>query len=248
MALLPLRAVEVRQAAGAAHAYPEMRDLQGKEMAKGEFTQDIDGSLLRIKISYDLKSGGRIEEKATFSSHPELRQRTWSWREWGDHSLKREYLVDFDSGQASARKQTKDGKKEWSKRLEIESGRTFAGFGFALVLQNLRDQLVKGQAVELKAVGFTPGPRIVTVKLTYEGVDKMRMSGRTLRGEHFMVQPQIPAIAKLFIRVPDTHIWLTPLPSGFLRWEGALAEPSDELARVDVSSGERSGAAAKVED
>jgi hypothetical protein len=248
VAFMPLQAVEVTQPSGTLHGYPEMRDLHGKELAKAEFTQESEGRLLKITISYDLAGGGRIQEKATFLQQPELRQKSWSWREMQDNTLKREYMVDFDSGKASARKQTKDGLKEWSERLEVEGGKTFVGFGFSLVLQNLRDRLVKGEAIELKAVGFTPGPRAVTVKLSYQGIDKMRMSGRTLRGEHFMVQPQIPAIAKLFVRVPDTHIWLTPTPSGFLRWEGPLAEPGDELVRVDVSSGERSGAATKVKE
>jgi hypothetical protein len=246
MAFPPLQAVEMTQAAGAAHAYPEMRDLQGRELARGEFTQDVDDGLLKIKISYDLSKGGRIEEKATFSQRPELRQKSWSWRESREGALKREYVINFDSGEAVARKQTKDGLKEWSKRLEIESGRTFAGFGFSLVLQNLRDRLAKGEAIELKAVGFTPEPRVVAVKLTYHGLDKMRMSDRTLRGEHFTIQAQIPAIAKLFIRVPDTQLWLTTPPSGFLRLEGYLAEPSDELVRVDLGSGEGSGDATPV--
>jgi len=107
----------------------------------------------------------------------------------------------------------------------------------------LRDRLVKGEVIELKAVGFTPKPRVVTVKLAYHGTDHgtdhVPMSDRALRGEHFIVRPDIPAIAKLFIKVPDTHIWLTPPPSGFLRWQGPLVEPNDPLVRVDlVSEGE----------
>ncbi len=66
------------------------------------------------------------------------------------------------------------------------------------------------------------------------------MSDRVLRGEHFVIRSNIPAIAKLFIKVPDTHIWLTPPPSGFLRWQGPLAEPSDPLVRVDLVSGAES--------
>ena len=65
----------------------------------------------------------------------------------------------------------------------------------------------------------------------------MPMSGRALRGEHFVIRPNIPTIAKLFIKISDTHIWLTPPPSGFLRWQGPLAEPSDRIVRVDLTSG-----------
>jgi hypothetical protein len=63
-----------------------------------------------------------------------------------------------------------------------------------------------------------------------------------LKGDHFVVHPDLPAIAKLSMRVPDTQIWLTnPAPAGFLRWEGPMAEANDEVVRVDLVSGEGSG-------
>ncbi len=77
-------------------------------------------------------------------------------------------------------------------------------------------------------------------------MNRLPMSGRTLRGEHFMIKPEIPAVAKLFIKISDTNIWLTPPPSGFLRWEGPLAEPGDQVVRVDLASGGESGAAKPV--
>lgn len=243
-----LFAVEVTQSAGTAHAYPAMRDLNGKQVAEGEFTQEIEDNLLRIRIIYDLKGGGQIEEKATFQQRPELVQKSWSWRETKGATLQREYKVDFDAGKAIARKGEKEEMKEWSEQVEIEPGRTFAGFGFTLALQNLRDRLAEGETVELKAVGFSPKPRLVTVKLSYHGLDKMKMAARELCGEHYLIQPQIPAIVKLFVKIPDTDIWLTPPPSGFLRWQGPLVEPGDDLVRVDFSSGCESGPAKSVND
>ena len=241
-------AIEVTQLSGAAHAYPVMRDLQGKKLGSGDFRQEVKDHLLRIRISYDWGGEHRIEEKASFEQGPELTQKQWSWRETKDDSVQREYTIDFDSGKATAHKQEKEGPKTWSEKVEIEKGRTFAGFGFVLALQNLRDRLVKGETIELKAVGFTPKPRVVSVKLTYHGADQMRMSNRLLRGEHFMIKPEIPAIAKLFIKISDTNIWLTPPPSGFLRWEGPMAEPSDPVVRVDLASGDESGPAKPVKD
>lgn len=230
-------ALELNQIAGAAHAYPAMLDLNGKQLGQGEFTQEVNDGLLHIQISYDLQSGTLVEEKATFRQRPELSQKEWSWRETKGRTLLREYKIDFATGKASAHKREEEGMKEWTDQVEIDAGRTFAGFGFTLALQNLRDRLVKGEAIELRAVGFTPKPKVVTVKLSYHGADTVGMSGRVLRGEHFMIQPEIPAIAKVFVKISDTNIWLTPPPSGFLRWEGPLAEPSDALVRVDLASG-----------
>ena len=58
----------------------------------------------------------------------------------------------------------------------------------------------------------------------------MKMSGRLLKGDRFVIHPKIPAIAKLFVKVPDTRIWLTnPPPAGFLRWEGPSLNPVIQL-------------------
>jgi hypothetical protein len=243
-----LLAIAVPQQSGATHAFPVMRELTGKKLGGGEFLQDIDDHVLRIRISYDLGQGRRIEEKAAFEQGSELIQKESSWRELRGDALQREYTVDFASGKATARKQEKEGPKTSSGKVEIARSQTFAGFGFVLALQNLRDRLVKGETIELKAVGFTPKPRVVSVKLSYEGTDRTRMSNRLLRGEHFMIKPEIPAIAKLFIKISDTNIWLTSPPSGFLRWEGPLAEPSDPVVRVDLASGDESGPARPVSE
>ena len=35
----------------------------------------------------------------------------------------------------------------------------------------------------------------------------MRMGGRSVRGDEFVIHPEIPLIAKLFVNVPETRIW-----------------------------------------
>lgn len=208
----------------------------------------MQGESLRIEIKYELTDGREIIERASFRQHPKITQKEWSWQEIQGKTVLRRYTVDFGSGQATAEKREKSDRRHWSERLKIEPGQTFAGFGFTVALQNLRDRLRKGESIELKAVGFMPKPRLVTVQLNYRGDDRMRMSGRLLRGEHFTVQAQIPAILKLFIKISDTHIWLTPPPSSFLRFEGPLAEPSEPVIRVDLTSGGTSGRAQPIEN
>jgi hypothetical protein len=65
---------------------------------------------------------------------------------------------------------------------------------------------VRGEHVQLSAVVFSPvptlKPQVVTVKLSHGGLDRMRMSGRSFKGDRFIVHPEVPAIAKLFITVP----------------------------------------------
>ena len=76
----------------------------------------------------------------------------------------------------------------------------------------------------------------------------MKMGGRSLKGDRFIIHPEIPLIAKLFVNVPDTKIWLTnPAAAGFLRWEGPTVLPTDPIIRVDLISSEKSGPAEAAE-
>jgi hypothetical protein len=239
-------ALEVTESAAAAHGYPALYNLDGKKLADGEFRQWVEDHLLQIVITYKFPDGGFFEEKARFRQQPELVQEHWSWKELKNERVQREFTVDFLSGIATAHI-SKD-KKDVSDKANIEKGRTFAGFGFTIALSNLRKRLLRGEQVELKAVGFSPfptlKPQVVTVKLSHGGVDRLRMSGRSLKGDRFIVHPEVPAIAKLFVTVPDTKVWLTnPEPAGFLRWEGPILLPNDQLIRVDLLPGTNSGPA-----
>ncbi|MEO5720307.1 MAG: hypothetical protein ABIR71_02415 [Chthoniobacterales bacterium] len=238
-------AVEVTALEGPAHGFPAMLDLNGKKLADGEFTQELEDGRLSVTLKYKFK-GGRTEEKAVFRQKDELIQEEWSWKETKGGDLQREFSIDFKAQTATAKKREDGEMKTWTEKIEIQPGRTFGGYGFVLAVQNLRSRLVKGEQIELEAVGFTPKPKTVTVEISHAGTDRMKMSDRVLTGDRFLVHPKIPAIAKLFITVPDTQIWLTKPPAEFLRFEGPFAEPSDPLIRVDLFSGAESGPAKPV--
>ncbi len=191
------------------------RDSNGKKLADGDFSQWIENETLRIRIVYRFKPGQRIEENAAFRQEPELIQEEWSWREIREGQLEREFTVDFKSQTATAQKHERNELKKWNEKIEVQPGRTFAGFGFMLALQNLRKRLVDGEHVELQAVGFNPKPKVIGVELSYGGADEMKMSDRVLEGDRFIIHPKIPAIAQVIVHVPDTQIWLTKPPAGF---------------------------------
>ena len=241
-----IRAIELGAREGAARGFPAMRTLDGQPLRNGDFVQWVERGRLHIRIVYR-SSGGRIEEYTVVRQQPQLIQDTWSWREFQGGRLDREFTVDFGSGRATAKKHDGGKLEEWTESLKIEPGRTFAGFGFSLAIKGLRKDLVTGRGAELRAVGFTPKPRTVAVAISFAGVERMAMAGRVITGDHFVIHPQVPWLARPFVKVSDTHLWLTSPPAvGFLRWEGPLAEPDDPLVRVDVLPGGRSGSATPV--
>jgi len=243
---LPTSAVEWASLDGTARGYPVMRDLSGRRLADGDFVQWVANDRLHVSLAYSFDGGRRVEEEVVFRQRPQLAQESWAFRELQGKKSVRAFAIDFRTGVATAAKDDKGETKHWSEKLDVAEGQTFAGFGFTLAIRALRDRLVKGEVVTLKGVGFAPKPQLASVELSYAGRERVRMAGRTIDGDRFLVHPKIPLIAKLFVKVPDAHIWLTPPPTGFLRWEGALAEPSDPIIRVDVLPGGTSEAATPV--
>jgi hypothetical protein len=244
--VVPMRAIESKVFETAVRGYPVMRDASGRRIADGNFVQSIEKDRLHVQITYVGDNGRRFEETIVLRQRPELVQDSWQWRELDNGKPVRTFEVNLATGAATATKLEKGEMKRWSDTVDVSPGTTFAGFGFTMAAKALRDRLVKGEVVELKAVGFTPQPKVVTVAVSYGGRETVRMSGRAIPAEHFIVHPKIPAVAKLFVKVPDAHIWLTTPPAGFLRYEGALAEPSDALIRIDLLPGGPSEAATPV--
>lgn len=236
-------ATPLSDVAASARGFPAMWTIDGSAIAVGSFARWVEGGDLRVRIRYDLTDGRVIEEAATLTPGPPLSQRSWSWTESRGDTL-RHFEVDFGAGTARTQRREEGEVERDEGVVEVEPGVTFAGFGFTLALEALRDRLVDGEVVELEAVAFILGPRVVTVEISHGGVERMTMGSRELRGDRFDIVPQIPGIVDLFVEVPVTHIWLTEeAPVEFLRWEGPLVEPTDARVRVDLLPGTESGPA-----
>jgi hypothetical protein len=44
------------------------------------------------------------------------------------------------------------------------------------------------------------------------------------------------------VKAPDANVWLTPPPAVFVRFQGALVEPSDPIIRIDGGTTESAAA------
>ena len=237
-------AAPLAHVAAAARGFPAMWDTSGAPLASGAFARWVEEGRLHILIRYDFEDGRIVEEAAAFAPGPPLTQSSWTWTETRDGDVVRRFEADLDAGTASAERHEEGEVEREQEAIEVEAGTTFAGFGFTLALQSLRERLVDGEVVELDAVAFAFGPRVVAVEVSHGGTEEMRMGSRVLTGDRFEIAPQIPALVDLFVEVPVTKIWLTnPTPAEFLRWEGPLVEPDDPIVRVDLLPGTESGPA-----
>src|SRR5262245_37300063 len=164
-AVVSAGAITGNQIEGALRASPVLRDAAGQKIADGNFAQWVENDGLHVQITYT-GADRRMEETAVLRQRPELSQTKWLWRELSRGEEIRRFEVDFGSGMATAVKTEKGEPRRWSEKLDIVPGQTFAGFGFTLAIKALRERLTKGETVNLKAVGFTPQPRGVTVAIS----------------------------------------------------------------------------------
>ena len=239
MALVPALAlaVEAGSLQGAARGFPEMYDAAGKPVADGNLAQWVDGGVLHVKLVFDYADGRRTEENATFEQQPALRQLAWSFAETRGGAVARRFDVDLATGKATAHK-VGDGGGDWRETLDLKPGQTFAGIGFMYALSSLRERLLGGEKVELVAVAFTPKPRAAGVAVTREGEETLTMGGRSLETDRMLLHPEVPAVAKLFVKVPDQRIWIYHgAPTGFVQSVTPEAENGDPMRTVQVLPG-----------
>jgi hypothetical protein len=234
---------------GTARGFPAMRDLHGEPLAQGEFSQWTEGDRVHVFVRYVFGPDRWIEERSVLQQQPTLVHEHWSWVEIRGGEVHRKFEVDFRTGNATAEKRHGTEMRRWSEHLDLEPGRAFAGGAWPLAIRWNRDRLLRGEKLRFQAVGFTPKPKSAEVEITREGVYQLTMADRAPIGDRYRIHPDLPWIAKPFVDVPDSLIWLAhEPPAAFLRWEGALMEPDDEIIRVDLLPGGASGPAVPVRD
>jgi hypothetical protein len=217
---------------GDAQAFTSLTDLSGKPLADGRYVQSVKNGVLHIESRYDFPSGRVAIERAAVRLHP-LAQESWSWEEKDGETKVRDFAIDFKTGNATGKHYDKN--EHWEEHFDVKPGEAWAGIAFIEVVKSLRDELAPGQKAEVTAIAMTPKPRKATVQVIHDGGQRIDMAARKIDADKFTIHPEIPAIAKLFIKVPDQAIYLVAgKPSAFLRYEGPFCEPSDPIIRVDL--------------
>jgi len=220
--------------------------MDGRAIADGALTQSIEDGKLHAEGVYEFRDGRQVREVTVFEQHPSLRQLSWNWEERRGSEVLRGYAVDLTTGHATARKRKTDGWDTWDDHLDGTDG-AFVGVGFMYAIKNLTERLDRGEKIQLTAVVFTAKPRTVTVTIARDQVGELTMAGRRLPAERYVVHPEVPWIARLFVKAPDQYLWFyRPAPPMFLRADIPLAEPSDPMIRIELIPGRESRAVGRA--
>jgi hypothetical protein len=224
-----------RHALGTLHGFPSMSDLSGRVLADGELTQELVGGKLTVRARWSFADGLQAEEHDVFAVGREVVQERYSWIERRAGEEVRRFEADFLTGDAVAAVRGKDGTiRRQAARLDLPRGRSFAGFGVALVASEL--QLEAGAATEITIVAFTTAPRAVTLEVRRDGEERIPVAGRSIPCDRYTLHPRIPFPLSLFAGAKDAHLWLTHAsPPALVRAEESLAAKDDPVVVIDAT-------------
>ena len=240
------RALETRWMEGTIRGFPVVRDADGHQIGEGTLTQYIEDGKLHAQGIFDLRDGRRLHEEVVLEQRPRLRQLSWSWEETKGGEVLRRFSVDLTTGHAVARKRNGDGVDTWDDHLD-GTREAFAGVGFMYAVKNLTERLDKGEKIEVTAVVFTAKPRTVTVSISRDQVGELAMGGRRLPAARYVIHPDVPWFARLFVKAPDQYLWYyRPDPPAFLRADIPVAEPGDPMIRIELLPGTESRAVGRA--
>jgi len=228
--------IPVRYALGTLHGFPSMSDLSGKVIADGELTQELKGDRLSVSVRWTFADGLEAEEHDTFLVGRELVQEQFAWVERKAGEELRRFEVDLTTGQAAAaHRGAKAAMKREEVHLDLPHGRSFAGYGVALVASQVA--LEQGAHFLVTVVAFTPKPRAVTLEVRRDGEERLQVAGRSIPCARYTLHPRIPFPLNLFAGAKDAHLWMTRAePPGLVRAEQSMAAKDDPVVVIDVTS------------
>jgi hypothetical protein len=214
--------IKVRLREGPARGFLVLRGMDGKALAHGELMQHPAGALIESRLTLKFTDGSLWEERVTFSQKDVFRLEAFRVVQRGPSFPTSEVSFDRRSGRYQARTQEKKGDdvEEASGTMEMPDD-LYNGMALTL-LKNLTSGGTARIAV------FTPKPRIITMDLTHEGDDSVRVGPATMAARRYLAKLEIGGLTGLLATVigkdaPDLRYWIIPgeVPA-FARFEGAV--------------------------
>ena len=229
--------IKVRLAEGTARGFLVLRTPDGKTLAHGELVQHPAGRLIENRLTLNFGDGSLYDERLTFSQKDVFRLESYKLVQRGPSFPTSEVSFDRKSGRYQARVQEKKGDevKEASGEMDMPDD-LYNGMALTLLKNS-------GSGASTRIVAFTPKPRLVTMELSHEGDDPVRVGGVSKTARRHLVKLEIGGVTGLVASAigkepPDLRYWLVTgdIPA-FVKFEGAMYLNGPvwhiELARID---------------
>jgi hypothetical protein len=230
--------VRVRFAEGVGRGFPVIRDLNGRILARGDFTQVARDGVVESRMTFRFNDGSFYDETTVFAQtgvfkllRYEVTQLGPSFPETIQASMDRQtrrvhvrYREDADSPE-----------EVYERQMDLPAD-LYNGM-FSVLLKNLDPG-----RVTVAVLAFTPRPTIVKIELNAGPEEPVVMGAAQQPTRCWTLRPQLGLLASLLVSdPPDARVWiLTGAAPAFLRFEGPLYFMGP-VWRIETSEGASGG-------
>jgi hypothetical protein len=202
--------ISVRHIQRPMHRFMVARSEDGKTIASGEFSQDVQGDEVTMRLTYKFMDGSIDDETTTY-------RQQGTFRLVRDHHIQKgpffakpvDFTVDAATGMATSRTIDKNG------RIHIESKHMdlpddLANGFVGTLLLNVPHNTTPFRVGMLAPVA---GGRLIRLLISPEDEQTVRLAGQTLKATVFRIHPELGGIVGVIARLiglqpKDVMVWV----------------------------------------
>ena len=229
--------VAVRLPEGSAHGFLVVRGTKAEVIAQGDWWQIPKGDRVEVHLRFRFTDGSESHETfmltqkrvLTLLSYRSMQRGPRFPREIDGH-------VDRESGRYTVRTTEKGESKVDEGEIDLPDD-VYALSMLAVPLKNLEP----GDTISAHAIAFTPKPRILTLEVTPDGEETVKVEGLSRKTRRYVAKAKVKGVLGAAATVvgkqpPDLRYWLAgePVPT-FVRVDCPFY-PDGPIWRVEIAA------------
>ena len=206
----PAQTIAVKHIQRPMHRWMVARTEAGNAIARGEFTQVIQGDEVTMHLAYQFQDGSVDDETTTYSQRGTFRLVRYHHLQKGPFFAKPvDYSIDAATGTVSIASADSDGKTNIeSTRIALPDDVANGFVGTLLI--NVPPNTAPFRVGILAAVGRG---RLIRILISPEGEQPFRMAGQTLKATVFRIHPELGGLVGwiaplLGLQPKDVMVWV----------------------------------------
>ena len=209
-ATAPAEQIPVKHIQKPMHRFMVARSEAGRTIARGEFSQAVQGDEVTMRLTYQFVDGSIDDETTTYRQQSAFRLVSNHHIQKGPFFAKPiDYTVEAATGTATSRKEDKNGK------IQVESDRVdlpddLANGFVGTLLLNVARNAAPFRVGILAPVG---SGRLIRILISPEGEQPFQTAGQTLKATVFRIHPELGGIVGLIapligLQPKDVMVWI----------------------------------------
>jgi len=206
----PAEPISVKHIQLTRHEFMEARSETGKIIARVEFTEDVQGDEVTMRLTYHFIDGSIDDETTTYSQKDTFRLVRNHHIQNGPHFAKPvDFAVESATGIATTRTADRNGKIHVESE-QIDLPDDLANGFVGTLLLNVPPNTAPFRAGILAPVN---GGRLIRILISPEGEQPFQKAGQTVKATVFRIHPELGGIlgviaALLGVQPKDVIVWV----------------------------------------